>query len=419
MAAKVEVSEATTFISSAAQKPSPTTPVHGWYTVPEEAIAEALRAKASAEYVPKDANFTVAGNNTVPEYIGVNWGGVVENALQPFAEANREKKAAAAESDAAAARTAALSQLGVDMPADQLLALGSELEMPELQKAAIAKMLPEKEKMANFLQAIPNLTPDGAAMLAPQYGLDPEQARKMVVDYQSNSRDELAFKTDEEIRKTNATRTPVAGQKLSAEEAKYNLWSQANPGKNYNDYLAAVGGGKQTKAEAGKAAETAEIGGNLAQSAADLRALIESDVDGELFGWLQGASTASSNIGEKNAGTFGGELASWLGGKAENSMTTELRALNLDAVLEQARKLAPVTDTDFSKLMLSKPNAFKTKESALAFVDHLERVAKRYGIPMGGAGAATGLPWSPDLGMTEAQWNKQTPEWQKRFMEAK
>lgn len=74
----------------------------------KQALAEALRKKASEAYTPQSANYTVAGNSTVPDYVGVNWGGIVQNAMQPWVEQVQEKKASTAEGEAEAARQQAI-----------------------------------------------------------------------------------------------------------------------------------------------------------------------------------------------------------------------------------------------------------------------------------------------------------------------
>lgn len=383
-----------------------------------KALADTLRgAQKRGVYGAASPLSVTSGANGGPDIVEINYGGILQNALKPYFENKQEEDASAAEAEAQAARSSALEQI---LGSGDTLSKRDALLAQENLGVDVSSMVPEEMNLAARAQA--SQTRAGLNALLQMGQISPEDHAKATAGLDAAEEAERQQAREDFLwKQQNTYRAPVAGPKPSAEEAKFNLWQSANPGKNYNDYLAAVGTGtgKQTKAEATKAAETAEIGANLSQSAADLRALIESDKESELFGGIQGLSTAASNIGEKGAGTLVGELASYAGGKLENPMTTQLRALNLDAVLEQARKLAPVTDTDFNKLMLSKPNAFKTKESALAFVEHLERVAKRYGIPMDGSAAPAGLPWSPDLGMTETQWKAQTPEWQKQFMEAK
>ena len=77
----------------------------------KKAVADALRGKVGQGYAAQDPTYTVKGNSTVPDHVAVNYGGILQNAINPFMEGWKEDKAAAAEDEAAAARSAALEQI--------------------------------------------------------------------------------------------------------------------------------------------------------------------------------------------------------------------------------------------------------------------------------------------------------------------
>jgi hypothetical protein len=104
-----------------------------------------------------------------------------------------------------------------------------------------------------------------------------------------------------------------------------------------------------------------------------------------------------------------GTAAEVLGTKFESEANATMRSLGVDAALESIAKLAPASDTDVQMLLRNKPNAFQNKDSALAFVALMRKVADRYKVPFGAVQAATGGGDVPD-GVDPEDWAYMTED---------
>jgi len=93
-------------------------PVDGGFTVGDalkkKRIAEALRSKVSQDYEQQAPTGHAAANANFPGETYINYGNILQNAMQPWLEGRREKKAAAAEDEAMSARDEALSSSSFD-----------------------------------------------------------------------------------------------------------------------------------------------------------------------------------------------------------------------------------------------------------------------------------------------------------------
>ena len=93
-------------------------PADGGFTVGDalkkKRIAEALRAKVSQDYEQQAPTGHAAANGNFPGETYINYGNILQNAMQPWLEGRREKKAGAAEDEAMSARDEALSSSNFD-----------------------------------------------------------------------------------------------------------------------------------------------------------------------------------------------------------------------------------------------------------------------------------------------------------------
>lgn len=210
----------------------------------KQALAEALRKKAAAEYTPQSANYTVAGNNTVPDYVGVNWGGIVQNAMQPWVEQAQEKKAATAEGEAESARSAALEKILGNpniTPAD---AVRAQAELGVDLSAA----LPEKMNMAARAQASSSRA--GLNAMLQMKVISPEEHQAAIAQLEA---DEKAAQ-EAELEQLRAKEAITGG---SGGRAMTELEYFRNDPEGYAKFMAAKGGSGGGSLSGG--AETATI----------------------------------------------------------------------------------------------------------------------------------------------------------------
>jgi len=359
-------------------------PAQSTFTVGDAAkkkrIAEALRGKVSQDYEQMAPTGHVEGSGAFPGQSYINWGSILSNAAQPWLEAGREEKALAAEDEAAAARMETLMKITGESTGADLVRIGSELGDDGITSMGIEKMMPKEEKMANFLQALPNLTEDSAAMLAPRFGMTEEEGRTMargVIEQRKITSDEELglFETKERIKaRYNQSQD---GYKPTAEEVKFNLWQGANPDKDYNDYLAAVAGGDKTSATELKRMYAIDDKLTTATNSLDRISNLQdiiSDPESTLFSTPQKAAGALNRFGEALGGGAGSVLQSVAAGLIDpDAMITKKEAIRLAT---QDLQMVGGNDSNYElqKMLEQYPDNAMSQESALALINGLYRV---------------------------------------------
>ena len=124
-------------------------------------LADALRKKAEREHTPVSGLIQSEGANGSPGYTQVDYAGILNNFMQPGFQKAREEKAAAAESDADAARSAALDQLlgrqgltaadAIRAKSDLGVDVSSAVKDPAAEKLALTRMIAQNPALAYML----------------------------------------------------------------------------------------------------------------------------------------------------------------------------------------------------------------------------------------------------------------------------
>jgi len=195
-------------------------PVDGGFTVGDalkkKRIAEALRAKVSQDYEQQAPTGHAAANGNFPGETYINYGNILQNAMQPWLEGRREKKAAAAEDESTAARLQALKSITGESTPEQLLQAGEGLDMPELSKRALAKILPDSMNAAARAQASGTKAGLLALLQLKEITQEEYEAGVAAIDAEAEAkrqagRDEFLWKEQ------NTYRAPVAVVELEAQ----------------------------------------------------------------------------------------------------------------------------------------------------------------------------------------------------------
>lgn len=122
---------------------------------------------------------SVAGRNfTMPRQENINWGAILQGGLSNYMSAKKGKEAQDLEAKKAELNSGFFMSAVGDDPQAQKLAILAQSGVPGADRALAQHIAPKKEAMGAFLQALPTLSPDAAAELAPRYGLTPELGRK-------------------------------------------------------------------------------------------------------------------------------------------------------------------------------------------------------------------------------------------------
>jgi len=124
-------------------------------------LADALRKKAEREHTPVSGLIQSEGANGSPGYTQIDYAGILNNFMQPGFQKAREEKAAAAESDADAARSAALDQLlgrqgltaadAIRAKSDLGVDVSSAVKDPAAEKLALTRMIAQNPALAYML----------------------------------------------------------------------------------------------------------------------------------------------------------------------------------------------------------------------------------------------------------------------------
>lgn len=364
-----------------AQSQTAATPVTTGDYRKKRRIAEALRQQQEALAASPRNSPTINESG----YTMVNYGGILEDALKPVLAAYTGKKAGEAEDQAMAARREALSRLNPDMTPQDMLALGDEYDIEGLAGAAIERMMPEKEMTRAQKMTLLAQNPALASMLGiPEEevaGFQAEMARRAEEEYQQK----LAFEDDKARIKAGYRQAPAgpAAPQLSALDQERKATMTPEEWAAYLRGKGGAGGGAGGAVGRYNPAREAQV---LKSTAQELKSLISTKGE-EMFGTGQAVAATAREAGEQIGGLTGTAIE-MLGTKAESPANAAMRAMGIDAALEAVAKMAPASDTDVRMLLRSKPNAFQSKESALAFINLMEKVADRYSIPMGDQGVA-------------------------------
>lgn len=116
----------------------------------------------------------------VPPQVNINYGDIIGKGLSNFFGARAQRDSNRAEAEAESINQEfMMSTLESDPEAQKLYGL-AQAGMPGAAKALAEHIEPKKEALAGFMQANSQGTmdPDLAAEVAPQYGIDPDLARK-------------------------------------------------------------------------------------------------------------------------------------------------------------------------------------------------------------------------------------------------
>jgi hypothetical protein len=200
----------------------------------QKKLAELLR-KQQESYAGVDTGpsaYTTRGSGAFPGMTQASWGGALAKLGQGYLGGRADAAASAAEEEQKAARMKVLSGLTGKESAADLIATGEGIDAPGITEKGIDLLVPAKEKLANFLQAISSgaiASPQAAAMLAPQFGIDPAEAGKMVTDYQTRQTADLKEKEASQIRVAKGSHI-VDPSKASALGPLYAKWAAMPPG---------------------------------------------------------------------------------------------------------------------------------------------------------------------------------------------
>ncbi len=349
--------------------------VVGDYTK-KKRIADALRTKADAKLPGQlDPLGKSEGANGAPGEVYINWGNILSNAAQPWLKGWQEEKAAAAEDEATAARREALGRLTGKESPEQLLAAGEELGIPDLTKSALKKMVPEALNPAQRAQS--STSKAGLLALYQMGELSPEEYEQAVTNIDAETAAEVKRNRDDYVfEQRNKTFAPST-RAPTAEETKFNLWQGANPGKNYNDYLASLSAGDRASATEQKRMYAIDDKLNTASNSLDRISNLQdiiNDPTSNLFSTPQKAAGALNRFGESLGGGAGSVLQSVAAGLIDpDAMITKKEAIRLAT---QDLQMVGGNDSNYelSKMLEQYPDNAMSKESAIALIHGLYRV---------------------------------------------
>lgn len=168
----------------------------------KQVLAEALRkrANAGADYTQAPTTVSTNASGAYPGFTDVNWGGIVQNAMQPWVQNAQEKKAANAEAESAAAQDEALQ--GVDWNAlDPAKAL--QLQRLGIDPTAMAKFA-EKDSLGQYGNLVSSIP--GIRLLMLKNKISPEHGAQMIADIEAGKKPELTF--DQQMQLKIAGRSP-------------------------------------------------------------------------------------------------------------------------------------------------------------------------------------------------------------------
>lgn len=144
--------------------------------------AEAQRQQEVFSNAFQGSGNTVGGQSYggIPSPVEIDYGSILGRAGSAFMAARKGKEASEKSSEAEAMNMEFMqSVLGSDEQAQKLF-MAAQAGLPGADKALAEHIAPKKQSMAVLMQAITTgrMDPEMAAQAAPQFGIDPEVARK-------------------------------------------------------------------------------------------------------------------------------------------------------------------------------------------------------------------------------------------------
>jgi len=359
-------------------------PVDGGFTVGDalkkKRIAEALRAKVSQDYEQQAPTGHAAANGNFPGETYINYGNILQNAMQPWLEGRREKKAAAAEDESTAARLQALKSITGESTPEQLLQAGEGLDMPELSKRALAKILPDSMNAAARAQASGTKAGLLALLQLKEITQEEYEAGVAAIDAEAEAkrqagRDEFLWKEQ------NTYRAPVAGKTPSTEDRAIQALMDSTPGMTYDQaYLQIKQGTKSpTKAAGAKDVTSADTQASL-ESANRLYDIFSDSAT--YSGWNKAGDylVDVGNVGKDSdsmlAAGAGGVLTG-IGQSLRNSRSLELQTARVSEMLGQAKQLYPVSNSDMQILASRIPSNWNDQEEVMKWVTQYRDLARK------------------------------------------
>jgi hypothetical protein len=340
-------------------------------------IAEQLRASADKGMQSFDPLVQTQGTGNMPGYTQVNYAGILGNALTPWLESKQAEKAGAAEDEASAAKMAALDQLLGNKnltAADAIRAkeaydldVSPAVKDPDAEKSKALAMIAQNPAMAAMYITQGIVTEDEIAAYD-------ERNAKLAQDKRL---EELGIYTEK--KNIDARYGPKPG------ETEMQFF-QRDP-EGYARYAAAKkgeGGGVTqigTDAEGNPIYGAEKSGlpsgsitswGTAAREYQDLadRAGVQGAGIQRFLGDLAASNpNLKDKIGQVASSNGFNSIAEILRSPEARNMSSETIRL----AVENARLLAPVSNTDFDKLLAVYPTALTDKDAAARFFTELQR----------------------------------------------
>jgi len=194
-------------------------PVDGGFTVGDaikkKRIAEALRAKVSQDYEQQSPTGHAAANGNFPGETYINYGNILQNAMQPWLEGRREKKAAAAEDEADSSMQSAVSGV-IDGADGNSLTMKQAIELGRMTGKDYTGLVKKDPALGALLQGYGDLPAWAVDEVTKTGGLSRESLDK--VEKWREEQAEIAFDREAELKRLGIR--PVKAEKpaLSLEE---------------------------------------------------------------------------------------------------------------------------------------------------------------------------------------------------------
>lgn len=379
----------------------------------KQKMAERLRRSAEAFSGMQAPNPTVytPGSGAFPGQVQANWLAPIAQMASAYAGKKMGERADTAEDEAAAARMQALQELlnpqagaqGVGNAPGQPGTMGAAPGRPTAEQLmglqdlgldpSVMKMLmPKEQSLGAITQAA--ATPAGRAALVQMGVWTPEQAKQ--AEDAETAAAAAARQAEQEQYMFEQQNKRFAPTQSSDNMSEFEYFLQQNPGAPLSEFYAAknagkggAGGGKNSPQE---------------KAAANERALNILDQMEKVAGNKK-LDTLQNKIGSVLLQSDNPMVAAG-GTMALNAAGNEMRALQLDAALEEASKLTPVSNTDFKALMRKYESAILNPEEFKSFVKTYKTFLEKHGA---GAGATAGsrdeyskVGVNPDTGVAES-----------------
>ena len=367
----------------------------GW--VEKAGVAEALRRRADKYGATPSQGTTIntAASGAFPGMTQVDWGGIMGNALNSYQTASSDKEATAAESESSAAQQAALAQMMSEVEGGSLT-MDQAINLQQLTGQDYTGMVQKPAAAGAVLQSLGEVPPyitakvrQGEPLTQEDYTAIEEYRVKLSAD--KNTREAELHRLNAEADAANRAPPKPIKPTNSLEQLKAQYTTQVMSGdqagadqtaKFIQDLVVASTPPKAASGAGGKGGRF-----NQARQMKTLRGAIDSLTEliskegDEMFSLGQAGSKGLQEYGENNPGSILGQTASAFGTKYEHPSNTKMRAMGIESALEEVAKMAPASDADMRMLLKKAPNAYQSKEGALAFIEHAERL---YQNVMGG-----------------------------------